>query len=304
MVTKEAIRGSPCANNILECRNELPVGFHPIDIHDVRRFTTIDSGRSRPIVNRWSVRIDNVRKEVLVTPWDIESRVGGSVVAMKNVAHGNPCILCRALQSPFNHFGRKEGEERSKRCRIGLGPSQVGGDVLEMDVIVRTIMMAGVWRGLSRGRGVGVILGPGSSIINGSGRGIKVMEYKQFIREDSSGQDRVILEGASRCHDGSLSVVAKYIEIGTVVVFTSLEELFLTCKRKLPIKNGRVPVHITRHNNVGKGFPFMIGVWAEVKVGKTIPDVQGKFKPIIGHDELSMHINAAGAVVDGVQMGF
>jgi hypothetical protein len=122
----------------------------------------------------------------------------------------------------------------------------------------------------------------------------------------SGGQQRriVIMESACGSNEGALAIATKSIKVGSVVVTGSRKGLFLTSKGKLPIKDRGVPVHITGHNNMGVGRPLVISVRAEVKIRETVANVQGEFKPIIGSDELTMHIDAAGTIIDGVQVGF
>ena len=123
VITEQAIRSTAFANNILKRTDKLLVRLHAIHIHDVGLLATINGGGGRAIVDSGRVGINNVRKKVLVTSGNIESRVWGPVVATEDIAHGYTGILSGALQGPLDHFGRKEGKERAKRCRVGVSSS-------------------------------------------------------------------------------------------------------------------------------------------------------------------------------------
>ena len=116
-----------------------------------------------------------------------------------------------------------------------------------------------------------------------------------MIGDESSS---IVMDSAGRSDQSTFHVVATDIEWCTIMIGCGIKGGFLSSERKLPIKETWVPVNIARHNDMWKGLPFVISVWAHVQIGQSMSDMQREFEPIIGGNQLSAGVHSSRTFID------
>jgi hypothetical protein len=87
---------------------------------------TKNGGASRPVINGWGVRIDNISQEVFIAPRNVESGIGRFVETLHHITHGDTSILGSALQGPVDNVSWEEGKEWSEGFEVRFRFGQVG----------------------------------------------------------------------------------------------------------------------------------------------------------------------------------
>ena len=93
-ITDEFVGGTTATDVIFKRVNKLLVRFQPMSINDRGASAHKDRSGHRTIINSRDIRVDDIRGHVLITTWNVDSRIWGLEELLKTLnVDGNSKIL-------------------------------------------------------------------------------------------------------------------------------------------------------------------------------------------------------------------